>query len=373
VVAIFLQGFVSIIKYHGATTTIDQPPKSIAIISSNHTSSRDVATVVNKKDAPTNKRTQPEKPKGGPRINCNGRPKILDQIRVANLTNISYVPKVLCFIMTHSGCHRTKIRSIQRTWGKRCDKLVIASNQTEDSIGAVAMINTESTYLGLWEKLNETIQYIYDQYRNDGFDWIFKADDDTYVIVENLKEYLASDYVTKKMQQPQIIGRRYSSPRYRNLEKRPVYFRNPLNQDFGKRFYNKVNRNKPVIYNYGGAGYAMNWPYVEKFLEVMKGPDTLHGTPPEDQGHGVVMAYHDIWPSNTRDWLNRERFHPEPPQFMYGMSDKYRRLWNDNHQSTGGLSVGKECCSEQSISFHHVDQRRLATLDQYLYACRGLE
>lgn len=301
-------------------------------------------------------------------VKCGKQPKVLEQIQVGNLTSKS--PKVLCFIMTHSGSHNTKMKAIRRTWGRRCDKLVIASNQTDDILGAVT-IQSEATYVGLWEKLNITMRYIWEHYRNDTYDWIFKSDDDTYLIVENLKEYLASKHITSRIHKPMIHGRRYSSPQYKNLAKRPVYFGNPVNAEFGKRFYEKIHGDKPVIYNYGGAGYAMNWPYVEKFLEVMSGPDTVHGIPPEDQAHGVVMAYHDIWPENTRDELNRERFHQESPEFMYGMSDEYRRLWNDNHQETGGLSVGPDCCSSQSVSFHHIKPRAMVGLDQHLYACRG--
>ena len=37
----------------------------------------------------------------------------------------------------------------------------------------------------------------------------------------------------------------------------------------------------------------MNWKYVELFVNAMKGPDTLHGSPPEDQAHGVVMYVHN--------------------------------------------------------------------------------
>jgi glycoprotein-N-acetylgalactosamine 3-beta-galactosyltransferase len=225
----------------------------------------------------------------------------------------------------------------------------------------------------LWEKLNETLQYIWDHHRNEGYDWVLKADDDTYVIVENLKEYLASPEIATKMEEPMIHGRRHSSPQYLALAKRPTYFGNPVNAAFGKRFYEKIDKEKSVIYNYGGAGYAMNWPYVKKFVEVMKGPDTVHGTPPEDQALAVVMAYHDIWPENTRDDLGRERFHQGGPEFMYSMSEYGHRVFNDNNQETGGLSIGPECCSEQSISFHHIRPLNMVNLDQYLYACRGRE
>jgi glycoprotein-N-acetylgalactosamine 3-beta-galactosyltransferase len=300
--------------------------------------------------------------------NCLRNHKVMDQIQVAERRSS---PKILCFLMTHSENHATRVAAVRKTWGKRCDKLVIASNSSDPTIEAIHM-KSEATYTGLWEKLNETMNYLWEQYRQDDYEWIYKADDDTYLIAENLRQFLSSPAVQNKSNHnlPLVYGRLYSSPRYRNLEKRKVYFGNPLNADFGRRFYTKVDRNAPVIYNYGGSGYAMNWRYVEKFRQAMRGPDTLHGTPPEDQGHGVVMAFHGIMPQYTRDDLGRERFHPEAPKFMYDMSEEMAKNWKDNHKATGGLSTGPDCCSEKSIAFHHLTPMEMMILDDTFYSCR---
>mmetsp|Transcript_42866 Transcript_42866/g.103659 ORF Transcript_42866/g.103659 Transcript_42866/m.103659 type:complete len:398 (+) Transcript_42866:128-1321(+) len=293
---------------------------------------------------------------------------VFKQIQIANSSSRA-APKILCFIMSHSKA-TTKIKAVQKTWGRKCDKLLIASNQTDPTIGAVKM-NSEASYLGLWTKLNETMTYIWNEFGPDQFDWVLKADDDTFVIMENLKEYLSLPSIVANISQPSIHGRRFSSPKYKHLE-RDEYFTNPQNADFGKRFYDKMDRNAPVIYNHGGSGYVMNMEYVKKFVEVMHGPDTVHGSPAEDMAHGVVMAYHDLWPTNTRDELGRERFHPKDPQTMYSMPEDKFRLFNDNFQATGGLSLGVDCCSDKSITFHHIKARDMVALERVFYTCRGL-
>jgi hypothetical protein len=126
-------------------------------------------------------------------------------------------------------------------------------------------------------------------------------------------------------------------------------------------------------YNYGGAGYVMNWNYVEQFVNIMKGPDTVHGIPPEDQAHGVVMAYHDIWPQLTFDDLGRQRFHQESPAFMRDMPPDIAKVFHASHAYVGGIKTGPECCSTNSISFHHMKPVEIKRMDKYLYSCRRQE
>jgi hypothetical protein len=207
--------------------------------------------------------------------------------------------KLICFVMTHDGYHDTRVEAVRATWGSRCDSLIIASNATDTSMSTIAM-NSEASYTGLWEKLNETMQYIYETYhpyrhsQNDNpsdtsknnhdktqqfyEEWIVKADDDSYFIIENLRAFLAShqvqalhnpaatateyhrndtSYEGKTKQKvnrktsrgtPLIYGRIYSAPRYKHLANRSVYFRNPVNLDFKSRFYAKMKLLEPVLY-----------------------------------------------------------------------------------------------------------------------------
>ena len=43
----------------------------------------------------------------------------------------------------------------------------------------------------LWPKTVKAFQYVWEHHRNDA-DWFMKADDDTWVFVDNLRSYLAN-------------------------------------------------------------------------------------------------------------------------------------------------------------------------------------
>ena len=81
--------------------------------------------------------------------------------------------KIMCFMMTHSGSHRTRVRAVLDTWGHKCDGWLIASNETDDELGTIKM-QTPARYNLLWTKLNETVRYITEHFIDD-YDWFYKV------------------------------------------------------------------------------------------------------------------------------------------------------------------------------------------------------
>ena len=81
---------------------------------------------------------------------------------------------------------------------RRCDKLLFMSTEADDDLGAVALPSISSGRASLWNKTRkvkdfaifhkfvQAFTYVWENHREDA-DWFIKADDDTFVIMENLK------------------------------------------------------------------------------------------------------------------------------------------------------------------------------------------
>ena len=113
--------------------------------------------------------------------------------------------KILCYIVTSPTFLWTRALHVKQTWGYRCDKTLYFSSVTNHSFQAIGL-NVSEGREHLTAKSHLAFRYIYKHFYNR-YDWFLKADDNTYVIVENLKHFLKS----KDRNAPLFFGHHFNS------------------------------------------------------------------------------------------------------------------------------------------------------------------
>ena len=133
-----------------------------------------------------------------------------------------YRSKLFCFILISKKHFNERAKILFETWGKRCgtfrfvlqfkNKKEKENFQNENHFPIIELSpfssfsssfwnsSFDDNYLNLSEKLRQTIFHLYSNYQN--YFWYLKADDDTFIIIENLLRLL----ITKT----KLIDQRFS-------------------------------------------------------------------------------------------------------------------------------------------------------------------
>ncbi|XP_060069293.1 glycoprotein-N-acetylgalactosamine 3-beta-galactosyltransferase 1-B-like [Ylistrum balloti] len=239
--------------------------------------------------------------------------------------------RVLCWVMTSPQNLHVKTIHIKHTWAKRCNVVLYISSTTDKSFPTVGL-NVSEGRQHLTEKTMQAFKYIYDNHYNDA-DWFMKADDDTYVILENLRYFLTSQ-----------------SP------KDPVYF----GHHFGR--YLKQG------YLSGGAGYVLSKEALRRLIQ--KGNNTKicnNVGENEDLEIGRCMENIGVKIGNSSDSLGRTRFHCFTPELH--LSGDYPS-WFYRFDAFHGKNKGIDGISDYAISFHYVKPNHMYDLEFYVYHLR---
>ncbi|XP_038044727.1 glycoprotein-N-acetylgalactosamine 3-beta-galactosyltransferase 1-like [Patiria miniata] len=254
---------------------------------------------------------------------------ILGSLTLAPSTDSKEV-RVLCWIMTSPSSLRPKATHVKQTWGPRCDVTLYMSTQADPEFPAIGLDVSEGRD-NLWNKTRTAFRYVYRHHFQDA-DWFMKADDDTYVVVDNLRYFLRD--------------KNSSAPLY-----------------YGHNFTPYVKQG----YMSGGAGYVLSREALKRFAEADNYRCSKQDYKAEDVGMGFCMQSLDVIAGDSRDSLNRSRF---LPLSLVDFVNNHLPDWYHKYRKYE-IPQGPSCCSDYLISCHYMTSYDMHLLDFVVYHLRS--
>ena len=208
-----------------------------------------------------------------------------------NDTNITknYEPTIFCIILTTEAHLQSKAKIIYETWASKCDEHEFISiipnhlknNKNISELKYENMFNLlqpfdfkHDSYNNLTSKVYSAIKHIYKKHNN--YDFYMKADDDTFVFVDNLRSFLKE-----------------KSPRA------PV--------TYGYDLKNRVEKG----YHSGGGGYLLsNEAFNRLGSKLVSNQTFCQNTGIEDVDIASCLRELQVYPEKSIDEYGLERFHP---------------------------------------------------------------
>tara|TARA_B110000003_G_scaffold223713_1_gene224160 strand:- start:5143 stop:5874 length:732 start_codon:yes stop_codon:yes gene_type:complete len=232
--------------------------------------------------------------------------------------------------MSTRSSERAAKKSIEQTWGARCDLLLFIDQDTEGM-----RIDWDDNYGALARKSHQVWTLIHRKY-GEQFDFFMKADFDTYILMENMIKYLGSfDH-----RQPYYLGKQLLHPKFGPFVAGAAVV---MSQAALSMLYAATSRDSESC--------------SEEYFATFGGQDDL--------ALGVCLQTIGIYPQNSRTLANEERFMVFDVDYMYDTTSSgvTSQQWYMN--MSFNTVFGRGCCSEDAIVFHMVARADLYRVLKY--------
>lgn len=294
--------------------------------------------------------------------------EVLAKVRtgICNINKTALVqqkPRIFCALYTYQK-HSENVKAITETWGSRCDGFMAASTYTHQDSGTIHLphFGEEGKYNSMWQKVRSMLVYIYTNFRHE-YDYFHICGDDTYLVVDNLRQFVISAEVQNATEhnQPVLAGGIIKPLWRKDLEKKHPNF----------------------VYNGGGPGYTLNQKALDIFVKeglsrcepiVDKSNEDLQMSFCFTETLGLKNAivktremetnaarYHEVEPNvNLTDYLSRTN---RKAHFCFLRDQRKWRI-----EELGEPKDQLEAISNSSIAFHSVKEANyMRLIDRILY------
>nr|XP_033794794.1 glycoprotein-N-acetylgalactosamine 3-beta-galactosyltransferase 1-B-like [Geotrypetes seraphini] len=236
--------------------------------------------------------------------------------------------RILCWIMTGPQNLETRAKHVKATWTRHCN-IVLFMSSVDDKNFPTINTRTKEGRDQLTCKAISAFNYVYEHHREEA-DWFLKADDDSYIIVDNMR-WLLSNYTPDQ----------------------PIYF--------GRYF-------KPT-YMQGGSGYVLSKEALKRFMRNYNHKVCTHNSESEDVIISHILNNIGVKAGDSRDTELRGTFHPHPLEHHF-TSHVIKSYWYWNYNIYPFVE-GPQCCSDLAISYHHMNAQGMYLLEYLAYHIRA--
>eukprot|EP00056_Hartaetosiga_gracilis_P006611 m.98188 g.98188 ORF g.98188 m.98188 type:complete len:773 (+) comp12513_c0_seq1:188-2506(+) len=196
--------------------------------------------------------------------------------KVQGINKPSTGDRIACWVMTNPKNHKTKAVAINSTWGAECDLLLFMTTKHQAGLNTIVLsLGEEENRQFLWRKSVMSWSYMY-THLLDEFDWFVRADDDSFLNIDNMRSMLKEYNATEK----HFLGRRLKIDR--------------------DDFYS----GGPGTIVSQGALKALGDAMKENILDIAANHDTFA----DDAELAVALKNIQIFPEDSRDEHQLERF-----------------------------------------------------------------